>query len=66
MSDRRIYHKGHRNYGTGFDMIKHIDALEAENKRLKAAIDETLQKLDRDGAKPGWGVVKDWLREATK
>jgi hypothetical protein len=33
------YHNSGRNYGTGFDMMKRIDALEADNARLREALD---------------------------
>lgn len=32
------YHKGPRNFGTGSDMIRQIEALEAENARLREAL----------------------------
>jgi hypothetical protein len=51
------YHRGERNYGTGYDMMKRIDELEE-------AIQRSVIKLERDGMQPGWGVVKDWLRAA--
>ena len=38
--------------------------LEAENARLRGVMGEVLSKLDRDGMRPGWGVVRDWLRAA--
>ena len=41
-----------------------VKALEAENARLRGVMGEVLSKLDRDGMKPGWGVVRDWLRAA--
>jgi multidrug efflux pump subunit AcrA (membrane-fusion protein) len=39
---------------------------QAEVKRLRGVMGEVLSKLDRDGAKPGWGVVRDWLRAALR
>jgi hypothetical protein len=30
------YHRGERNYGTGYDMMRRIDELEAENARLRS------------------------------
>lgn len=36
------YHKGERNFGTGFDMMKRIAELEAENERLR----EALERID--------------------
>ncbi len=51
------YHRGARNYGTGFEMMERID-------KLEAAIQRSVIKLERDGMQPGWGVVKDWLRAA--
>jgi hypothetical protein len=43
MSDRTIYHKGRRNYGTGFDMMKHIDAIEV----ALAAADDLAEACDQ-------------------
>jgi mannose/fructose/N-acetylgalactosamine-specific phosphotransferase system component IID len=35
----RTYHRGARNYGTGYDMMKRIDELEAKRKDdIEAAI----------------------------
>lgn len=42
------------------------EAAEAERDRLRFTISEVLEKLDRDGMKPGWGVVRDWLRAALR
>ena len=43
-----------------------VKALEAENARLRRIMREVLSKLDRDGMKPGWGVVRGWLRAALR
>jgi len=43
MTNLPTYHKGNRNFGTGYDMIDRIEALEAENNELNeqvAAIEE--------------------------
>jgi hypothetical protein len=34
MSDIPTYHKGQRNYGTGYDMMKRIDELEAGMREI--------------------------------
>lgn len=37
MTDIPTYHRGDRNFGTGYDMMKQIEALEDEIERLRAA-----------------------------
>jgi UDP-N-acetylmuramyl pentapeptide synthase len=39
------YHSGPRNYGTGFDMMKRIDELEADNARYRQAIAHAMTEL---------------------
>lgn len=38
MTDIPTYHRGDRNFGTGYDMMKQIETLEDEIERLRAAI----------------------------
>ena len=38
MSDLPTYHKGKRNFGTGYDMMDRIEALEAEAEGAHAVI----------------------------
>jgi len=40
------------------------DELRARVELMDATIRASVEKLQRDGMKPGWGVVKDWLRAA--
>ena len=35
MTGPATYHRGKRNFGTGYDMIDRIEAIEAENARLR-------------------------------
>lgn len=38
MTDIPTYHRGDRSFGTGYDMLKQIEALEDEIERLRAAL----------------------------
>lgn len=42
------FHRGDRNFGTGYDMIQTIEALEAENARLRDALN-IIDALDPEG-----------------
>ena len=38
MTQQSTYHKGSKNYGTGYEMMGHIDAQAASNKALVEAL----------------------------
>jgi len=42
---------------------KEIEELNREIERLRGICKKSLDKLVKDGARPGWGVVKDWLAQ---
>lgn len=44
--------------------VEKISKLREKLAEAQATMQQVLDKLDRDGMKPGWGVVRDWLREA--
>lgn len=44
MTQQSTYHKGSKNYGTGYEMMTRIDALEASIKSLV----EALECIDND------------------
>lgn len=46
MTDIPTYHRGDRNFGTGYDMMKQIEALEDEIERLRAALKECEAEID--------------------
>ena len=50
------YHSGPRNYGTGFDMMKRINELEAENAGLRKMLGNTVAMLDALVTESGRGV----------
>jgi hypothetical protein len=57
MSDIPTYHKGQRNYGTGYDMMQRIDDLEASLSEMTRRRDEWRKKSD------GYDDVRIALRE---
>lgn len=48
MTDIPTYHRGDRNFGTGYDMMKQIEALEDEIERLRAALTDISRQKKTD------------------
>ena len=46
MTQQSTYHKGSKNYGTGYEMMTRIDALEASNKALVEALERIAHASD--------------------
>ena len=46
MTQQSTYHKGSKNYGTGYEMMTRIDALEASNKALVEALGKVLPHVN--------------------
>jgi len=46
MTQQSTYHKGSKNYGTGYEMMGHIDAQAASNKALVEALGASVATIE--------------------
>lgn len=57
MSDITTYHRGQRNFGTGYDMIDQIEALEAKLAKAVEAFNMLVRDCEADYP-PSHGAIK--------